>query len=337
MYRSRRAATSIDVARAAGVSQSTVSRALRGDKSVSEATRRKIGEVAASLGYVPIDRGRNLSTRATRRIAMVSPDLTNQFYPELIEPMRSELDAAGYRAILVPLVQDDEQALRNLADGSVDGVVFMTTRIGDRLPYLVASHGIPTVLVNREFDRHDLDSSVVDNYEGSKLVADFLVSLGHRKIAAILGPADTSTARDGEYGFRAGLAEHGLALPSRSMVRDEFAHSTGVAGIGQLLDVAEPPTAVFCQNDLIAIGALNTLHRRGLHPGHDLTILGFDDISMASWDIFSLTTVHVDLDQLARSAVTLLLQRIADPSREPERVVTAPQLVLRGSHGPPRD
>lgn len=322
------------MARAAGVSQSTVSRALRGDSSVSVATRERIEQVAASLGYVPIESGRNLSTRATKRVGIVSPDLTNQFYPEVIEPMRKALDRAGYRMILMPVNDHDEDGLRSLADGSVDGAIFMTTLLGDRLPSLVASRGVPAVLVNRELDRPYLDTSVVDNHGGAQLVGDLLMSLGHRRIGAILGPADTSTSRDREAGFRMQLAEGGIALPSEMMFRGEFIHETGDRGIDALMSTSEPPTAVFCLNDVVAIGALSGLRRRGLVPGRDVTVVGFDDISMAAWDVFALTTVRCGLVGLAEAAVDLLLKRIADPSRELERVVASSELVLRGTHGP---
>ncbi|MFE7244634.1 LacI family DNA-binding transcriptional regulator [Streptomyces sp. NPDC057582] len=330
----RRSATSIDVARAAGVSQSTVSRALRGDPSVSAATRERIEEAAASLGYVPMESGRNLSTRATKRVGIVAPDLTNQFYPELIEPMRRALDRGGFRTILIPATDQDEQGLRSLANGSVDGVIFMNALLGDRLPNLVAARGVPTVLVNRELDQTSLDTSVVDNYGGAQLVADLIVSLGHERIAAILGPSSTSTSRDREAGFRMQLADHGIPLPSELMFRGSFSHETGSQGIDALLALRKPPTAIFCLNDVVAIGALSTLHRHGYTPGKDVTVVGFDDISMASWDVFSLTTVRCGLVTLAESAVELLLKRIADPSREHTRVVTAPELVLRSSHGP---
>lgn len=329
----RRSATSIDVARAAGFSQSTVSRALRGDASVSRATRERIEQAAASLGYVPMESGRNLSTRATKRVGIVAPDLTNQFYPELIEPTRRALDRHGYRTILIPATDEDEQGLRSLANGSVDGVIFMNALLGDRLPNLVASRGVPTVLVNRELDQTSLDTSVVDNYRGAQLVADLMVSLGHQRIGAILGPSETSTSRDREAGFRMQLADHGIALPSVLMFRGLFSYETGSQGIDALLAVREPPTAIFCLNDVVAVGALSALHRHGLTPGQDVTVVGFDDISMASWDVFSLTTVRCGLVTLAESAVDLLLRRIADPSREQARVVTPPELVLRSSHG----
>lgn len=329
----RRPTTSIDVARAAGVSQSTVSRALRGDESVSAATRQRIEEAAASLGYVPMESGRNLSTRATKRVGIVAPDLTNQFYPELIEPMRRALDRDGYRTILIPATDEDQQGLRSLANGSVDGVIFMNAMLGDLLPHLVASRGVPTVLVNRELDQTPLDTVVVDNYRGAQLVADLMVSLGHERIAAIVGPSETSTSRDREAGFRMQLADHGIPLPSVLMFRGRFSYETGNRGIDALLDTREPPTAIFCLNDIVAVGALSALHRRGLIPGQDITVVGFDDISMASWDVFSLTTVRCRLVALAESAVELLLARIDDPSRDQARVVTTPELVLRSSHG----
>lgn len=331
-----RTATSHDVARVAGVSQSTVSRALRDDPSISAATRQHVRAVATSLGYVPIDRGRSLSTRQTQRVGIVSAELTNPFYPELVEPLRGSLERHGYRALLIPEGGDSEQALQSLSDGSLDGVVMTTAALGARLPHLLHRRGVPVVLVNRQLDGTGLDTCVMDNANGARAVADLLAGLGHRSIAMITGPATTSTSRDREAGFLAGLAEHGLALPTARIRRGEFSYQAGRAAAVDLLDGPDRPTAIFCLNDVIALGACNAAAARGLTPGRDLTLVGFDDIAMADWDVFSLTTVRCDLPAMAGAAVSLLLKRVRDPDREPERLVLTAELVLRATHGAPR-
>lgn len=302
---------------------------------MSEQTRTKIREVAAALRYVPIDTGRSLSTRSTRRIAIVASELTNPFYSELVEHLRVEMSTAAYRPLLIPDASDGEDILATLADGSLDGVIHTTATLGDLLPHQLQTRGVPTVLVNRGVDGASIDTCVMDNETGAAEVAGLLYALGHRLIGAILGPAATSTSRDREIGLRRGAGEHGLQLPASCVRRGEFTYESGYRSATEILDLHEPPSALFCANDVIAVGACNAAHARGLTLGRDLTLIGFDDIAMARWEMFGLTTVRCDLSAMAHSAVGLLLDRIDDPARLAQRVMLQPQLVLRKSHGPP--
>lgn len=326
--------TSHDIARAAGVSQGTVSRALRGEPGVSESTRERIRRIAEAMAYVPSEAGRSLSTRSTRRIGVVAAELTNPFYPQLLEPLQDRLDQAGYRTLLIADRGERPVEIGRLVDGSLDGVVLTTTAIGSRLPHELELRGIPYVLVNREVDGVRADSCSVDNRGGAIEVAHLLAGLGHDDVAMIAGPEDTSTGRDREAGFRYGLSEHGLPLRRSAVYRGAFSYATGRSGMLRLLDGPAPPTAVFCANDVIAMGACNAAAACGVRLPTDLTIVGFDDIAMASWDLFQLTTVHSALSVMAQTAVRLLLERIRNPRRDPERVVLRPTLVLRATHGP---
>jgi LacI family transcriptional regulator, galactose operon repressor len=328
-------ATSHDVARAAGVSQSTVSRALRGEAGMSEQTRERIRAVAAELSYVPSEIGRSLSTRATRRIGVVAADLTNPFFPELVEPLREDLDRNGYRTLLITDQEQNPVEIGRLADGSLDGVVLTTTLLGSSLPEELSTRGIPYVIVNRDVDDIDADTCVVDNRRGALEVAEYLAGLGHCRIAAIFGPADTSTGRDREAGFRDGLARSRVGLPGTFVRRGVFAHATGRRATLELLALPQPPTAVFCGNDVIAMGACSAAIAAGLRVPADLSIVGFDDIPMSAWDVIDLTTVHTGIQTMAHIAVSFLLRRIKEPSTPVQRVVLRPRLVLRGTHGSP--
>ncbi|WTW99003.1 LacI family transcriptional regulator [Streptomycetaceae bacterium NBC_01309] len=326
------AITSRDVARMAGVSQPTVSRVLRGVPGVAPETRERVLSAAKALSYVPSETGRSLATRATRRIGLVADDLTNPFYPELVEPLRDRLEQAGYRALLVSDRVDDPVEADRLADGSLDGVVLTTTETGSTLPHELVRRGVPCVLANREAAGLSADTCVVDNQLGGAQVAGLLASLGHRRIGAVFGPASTSTGRDREAGFRAALGERGIPLPGESVRRGPFTHDAGRAAVGELLALSDPPTAVFCANDVVAMGACSAAAALGVRVPDGLTVVGFDDIAMAGWDVFGLSTVRGDLTVMADEVVRMLLARIADPERPAERVVIAPTLVLRRSH-----
>lgn len=327
------AATSKDVARLAGVSQPTVSRALRGLTGVSDETRRRIEEAAETLGYLPSHAGRALVTRRTRRVGIVVADLTNPFYPHLVAPLLERFARAGYRSVL--FAEDEREAVRagDLADDSLDGVVLTTTLSDSPLPAELRRRRMPFVFLNREGEG-PADASVMDDDGGAALLADLLVAAGHRRFGAVMGPAGTSTGRGRRAGFARALAAHGLELPAEAtIVSRAYGYPEGRDGLRALLDLPVVPSAVFCANDVLALGALDEATRLGIRVPEDLSVVGFDDIGLAGWERFRLTTVHTDLELLAGVAADLLLHRIADPDADPQRVVQQPQLVLRGTHG----
>ncbi|WP_411101013.1 LacI family DNA-binding transcriptional regulator [Streptomyces sp. x-45] len=327
------AITSHDVARLAGVSQPTVSRALRDDPRVSPATREKVKQAAQALNYVPSEAGRTLSTRATRRVGVIVTDMTNPFYPHVVAPLHDELQRLGYRMMLLTERSDEAVAEEKLLDQSLDGVVLATATTDSRLPALLERRGMPYVFLNRDTGRPGDFASVVDNEGGGRLVARELIRLGHRRIAGIFGAANTTTGRDRELGFRLALADGGIGLPDDRVVRGAFEYETGYAALPALLEAAEPPTAVFCGNDVVAIGVLNAALAAGVKVPDDLTVIGFDDLPMASWEVFRLTTVRHDLGELACQAARLLARRIAgEADDEGERLVLPTEFVPRATH-----
>lgn len=323
--------TSHDVARLAGVSQPTVSRAMRGDQRVSEATRERVQRAADALNYVPSEVGRSLSTRSTKRIGVLVSDLTNPFYPHLVGPLHDELERLGYRMMLFAERSDLALAGDHLLDQSLDGVVLATATLGSSLPAELGRRGVPFVFLNREGDQQAADAAVVDNELGGRLVAEELVRLGHRDVGLIGGPSETTTGRDRELGFRSALADAGIALPQARVRRGQFDFDTGYRYLTELLAGPTRPTAVFCGNDVVAIGAFDAAVQRGMRIPDDLSLVGFDDIPMASWSVFGLTTVKHDLYEMARTSAQLLVRRIADPQAPHLRRVFAPELVRRRS------
>ncbi|MGV9924575.1 LacI family DNA-binding transcriptional regulator [Nocardia rhamnosiphila] len=330
--------TSRDVARLAGVSQPTVSRALRGDPRVAAETRARVQEAVTALGYVPSEAGRSLVTRRTRRIGIVVSDLTNPFYPHLLGPLHDELEQHAYRMMVFTERSDNQVPLEQLVDGSIDGAVLLTSNIDSPLPGELQRRRLPFVFLNRESTPHTADAAVVDNELGGRLAAHHLTDHGHRRIAGIFGPATTSTGRDRETGFRAALAEAGIALPSVFTRRGPFEFETGYRAMQELLDADPRPTAVFCGNDVVAIGALNAALARGVSIPEDIGIIGFDNIPMAEWEAFRLTTVGHDLDAMAAAAARLLVERLEKKNSDdgPRRIVMTPQLIERATVSDPR-
>jgi LacI family transcriptional regulator len=209
----RSSPTSHDVARLAGVSQPTVSRALRDDPRLSEETRRRVRAAADQLHYVPSQLGRSLSTRVAGQVGIVVGDLRNPFYLEVLDKLHEALRSAEVRMLVLTPDTDDRVPLERLVDGSLDGAILTATDLHSPLPGELAGRSIPFVLLNREIDDAPGDVCVVDNEAGGALVARELLDLGHRSIAAVFGPQRTSTGRDREAGFRAVLDRDGVALP----------------------------------------------------------------------------------------------------------------------------
>ena len=327
--------TSHDVARLAGVSQPTVSRALRGDPRLSAETRQRVLDAAAELQYVPSQRGRSLATRSTGQVGIVVTDLGNPFYLQVLDGLHRALRETELSMLVLAPDRDGSVPLERLVDGSLDGAILTTTMLDSSLPEALSRRGFPFVLLNREVDDAPGDVCVVDNHQGGALAAAELIELGHTQIAALFGPSTTSTGRDREAGFRARLAEAGIELPDNRWRRSPFDFSAGHAGALELLE--SEPTAFFCANDILALGAFNALHGRGVRFPDDITLIGFDDVMLAGWEAFQLTTVSQDIAGMVTAATDLLLTRMAaDRETPPRRVVLTPSLVRRRTHGPPR-
>lgn len=328
--------TSRDVAVLAGVSQPTVSRALRDDPRVSEATKQRVRTAAERLGYVPSDAGRSLSSGRTRRVGLLLTDLENQFYPHIIAPAYRQLESRGYQLMLHTEAADNEAVAERLISNGLDGVILATSTTDSVVPVRLRDRGMPFVYFNRTSAGVRADAAIVDPSQGMKEAAEALYERGHRRIAAILGPTNTSTALGRELALRESLAQHGISIPAHYMHRGAFDSATGEAGTQKLLELPDPPTAIVCGNDVVAFGALNAARAAGADVPGDVSIIGFDDLPTASWPIVRLTTIAYDLDAMVRRAADLLIQRIEDPQRPLEESSFPSRLVLRDTLGPVR-
>ncbi|WGM20497.1 LacI family DNA-binding transcriptional regulator [Paenarthrobacter sp. OM7] len=325
--------TSHDVAQLAGVSQPTVSRALRDDPRVSEATKDRVRRAASRLGYVPSDVGRALSSGRTRRIGLLLTDLENQFYPHIIAPAFHQLESRGYQLMLQTEAADNEVVAERLISNGLDGVLLATSTIDSVVPHRLRDRGLPFVYFNRTSAAVSADSAVVDPALGMSEAAKALFELGHRRIAAILGPANTSTAVNRELALREALAHYGISIPARYVHRGAFETSTGQVGTERFLAMPEPPTAIVCGNDVVAFGALNAARVAGADVPGDVSIIGFDDLPSASWPIIRLTTIAYDLDAMVRKAADLLVGRIEKPNQAPEECSFPSRLLMRDTLG----
>ena len=330
-----RKVTSFDVARRAGVSQPTVSRALRNLPGTAPETRRRVLAAAAELSYIPSDSGRSLSTTRSRRIAVVSDELTNPYYAELVEALRRHLADHDLRTVVVTDSEHRKVGPEVLADGSYDGVILTTTLRDSTLPCDLTERAVPHVLTNRILDHPESPSCSVDNTAGARAVAALLADCGHRRVATIQGPLATSPGRERARALRISLRARGIHVRRDQALRTTFGHDAGEAAAGLLLDRPDRPTAIVGGNDMIALGILSAVRERGLRVPEDLTVVGFDDIPMAGWPLVNMTTVRCDLEELARMSVELLLQAMAGDTPQAFECRLPVSLVLRGTHGSP--
>jgi LacI family transcriptional regulator len=263
-------------------------------------------------------------------------DLTNPFFPTLLTPIHDELRLMGYRVVLFAERTDiptGQEALSRLLDRSIDGVLVTTATLGSRLTEAMRRRDLPVVLLNRYVDGMDVDRVVADNHEGGRLAGRHLLQLGHRRIGVINGPSNTSTCRDRYAGFTEALAEEGVEVDAALVREGPYSHQSGYQHARELLRLDDAPTAIFCGNDIIGFGAVDAARSLSIQVPTDVSILGFDDVPMASWEVFQLTTVRQPLDDMARSAARMLVERIESetPVGTGREQVFATSLVKRST------
>ncbi|MFD6062582.1 LacI family DNA-binding transcriptional regulator [Rhodococcus wratislaviensis] len=323
--------TSRDVARVAGVSQATVSRVMSSYPGLAPATRAKVLEAMETLGYVPHAGAQAMKTRRSNVIGVVVADLTNPFYSEILDELTKELDTAGMRVVVWNAGGGSHHdALKAIRERAVDGVVFTTaTEESVELEAAVQQRS-PIVLINRVVDGLDCDKVTSSNHSGGAAVAEYLVAHGRTRVAFIGADDQASTSRDRAKGFLARMRELGHPVHSRNQFHGDFSHEFSATTMGTLLARKNKPDAVFCANDYLAFGALDTL-KTANRTSSECWVIGYDDIEMASWSLFDLTTVRQPSREMARVGAQLLLQRISTPDA-PFRTVEFPcELVIRGS------
>jgi DNA-binding LacI/PurR family transcriptional regulator len=325
--------TSAQVAALAGVSQSAVSRVFTPGASVSRKTADKVRAAAEALGYRPNVLARAMITGRSRMIGLVVAYLENQFYPLAIEHLSRALQARGYH-ILIFLAGNDAgrtaEVVQELLDYQVDGIVFASVAITNDITTRCESAGIPVVLFNRGQEGEAHTEVTSDNLSGGREAARFLAAGGHRRIAHIAGWQGSSTGRDRAEGFREGLAEAGQE--PLAVIDGLYDRAAAAAAARALMDRPDPPDAIFVGNDHMAFGVLDALRfERGLRVPGDVSVVGFDDVPLAAWAAYDLTTVRQPVEAMVEATVDVLVRQIEEDTREPVRLRLPAPLVLRGS------
>jgi LacI family transcriptional regulator len=324
--------TSVQIAREAGVAQSTVSRVLNGG-SVAPETRRRVLEVVAKYDFQPSQAARSLVGARSGLIGVVIRDLTNPFYPVMVKAMEHVLHERGLRLSLVTDVMSAEEGLALLRREGVDGVVFTSAAEGDPLAHRMVGHGIPVVLCHRTLAGFPADQVEADNPTAGELAAGHLLGLGHRRIAMVRGLAGSSTAQQRGLAFRRRVgAAGGVTLTE---IDGDYDYATAYEAVRTLLTSADPPTALFCHNDVMAYAALNAAAAAGVAVPDQLSVVGCDDVPLSAWERIDLTTVRQPLERIARVGVELLLDRLENPDLPHRHEVLPVEFVERSTTAPP--
>ncbi|MEA3337926.1 MAG: substrate-binding domain-containing protein [Chloroflexota bacterium] len=330
-------ATIDDVAKRAGVSPVTVSRVLNNVGNVSPATEAKVQQAIAEMGYVPSGVARSLRSRQTRTLALLVPDITNAFWTTVARGVEDAAQSQGYSVFLC---NTDENAakqrryLEAVVTQRVDGVIIAPYASDPETLSLLRTRNIPTVVVDRHIDDWDVDTVSGDSIAGARALTKHLIELGHRKIAALMGPDNTSTSTDRVAGYQIALAEEGIPVDPQLIVFGEFRIHSGELMAEQILDSGANPTAIFAGNNNIAMGVIDALANRGLRIPGDMALVSFDDLPNTS-RLFPFLTVAVQpVYEIGTNAAQLLLSRLeAEANLQPRRVVLPTRLIIRHSCG----
>lgn len=318
------------VAERAGVSLAAVSRAFHPDSPLAEDKRKAILRAAKELGY-QTPSGRMLNRMATGTVSLVAGDLTNPFYPVVLEELSHRLHEQGRRLVLhaVPPGGSVDLVMEQVLDYRSDAAIITSATMSSKLARACRRQNLPVVLFNRVQLDAQMTAVTCDNYGGGRMAAERLISRGCRRIGLVSGRRDTSTHLERARGFRDVLTERGLT-PIHTMNGD-FSYDAARTAVAAMLDGGTRPDALFCENDVMALAAIDVARTRGLRIPEDLAIIGFDDIPQASWDAYRLTTIRQPMRGMVQEALDMItLLRAGDAAEGTIRVLPA-SLVVRSS------
>ena len=324
--------TAHDVARLAGLSQSAVSRAFTPGASISDAARLKVQWAAQALGYRPNLIARSLITERSGTIGIALGYMENQFYPAILDALAAAFGRAGYRLLLFTQDphDDTDPMLDEVLRYRVDAVVVASIRLTSRFAEECAKANVPVVLINRRTDKEVASSVTGENQEGGGRIAAFLAAGAHERFCFMAGLEDSSTSREREEGFRSALQQGGRSAPVRVVGHYDAAAARVAAA--SLLGERHRPDAIFCANDHMAFATIETArHEFGLEVGRDLSIVGFDDVPLAAWPSFALTTFSQPIQAMVQRVVEITLGHLEPGGSGPVHATVPGALVVRRS------
>ncbi len=326
--------TILDVAKLAGVSTATVSRVINSPETVRPQTREKVTRAMKTCNYKYNSLARGFATKQTNTIGLIIPTINNPIFAESTRGVQDYADQRKTQVILgnTYYQYDQEKTLvKTLREKQVDGLIITTTNPRGNILKILADENYPFVLLYSTIKTGPFWAVGIDNYRGGYKVTDHFISLGHRRIGMVAGNfsiSDRSFHR--WHGYRQCLLDHGIAYDKKLLIQTDYSLTEGQGSVKTLLSLADPPTAIFCSNDYLALGAMKGARELGLKLPKDLSIVGFDDIEIASFVIPALTTIRQPAYEMGKLGAELLFQRMENPATPTQRMLDT-ELIVRDS------
>ena len=333
------AATMKDVAVRASVSTATLSRALMNPEKVSQATRNRVEQAAIDVGYLPGSLNRNLKRNESRTILVIVPDICDPFFSEIIRGIEVTAAEQGYLVLIGDCAHQNQQEktfIDLIITKQIDGMLLL----GSRLPFDASKEeqrNLPPMVMANEFAPElELPTVHIDNLTAAFNAVNYLHELGHQRIACIAGPEEMPLCHYRLQGYVQALRRSGMTVDPHYIARGDFTYEAGANALEQLLSLPQPPTAIFCHSDVMALGALSMAKRRGFRVPDDLSIIGFDNIALAEFCDPPLTTVAQPRFDIGREAMLLLLSQLNGHTVSSGSRLLDCELVLRGTTRAPK-
>ncbi len=330
--------TIADIAAKAGVSIPTVSRVLHHRPDVAPGTRRHVEKVIEESGFTRSRKRSEVRKMSSGIVDMIVPDLTNLYSVEIVRGVEEVLEHTNLRlalSVTSESFQLEQRWLAKVLDGVTDGAILVLAYGQSQQLDVLRSHNIPFVVVDH---RGELDSDVpsvgATNWFGGRRAVEYLISLGHRRVAMISGPSSHRCSLDRIAGYRSAMEDAGIPINPTLIRPGSFSQTAGYEQTCALLDLPNPPTAIFAGSDAQAMGVYSALHAHGLSVPHDMSVVGFDDVAIASLVTPTLTTVRQPLNEMGRTATRMLLRNIAQEPLDSIRVELTTTLIVRDSCAP---
>ncbi len=325
--------TIIDIAKKAGVSYTTVSRALNGKKGVSEKQRNKILAIADQMGYHPNEIARGLVNKSTMSIGLIIPDITNPFFPAIARGIETSARKYNYNVFLYNTNWDpaiERECLMTLKRNRVDGIIINPSSKANLQQ--IEELGIPTVFLSTKVKRKVTSFVGVDNVYGAFIATEHLIKKGFKRVAFVGGTTDSYSNNMRYKGYKKALRQYGIKLDKKLVKIGKFKSESGKKLTGELLKLADPPDAIFAANDIIALGVLEQLQNTDTQLKNGFGVVGFDNIYIASLPQINLTTVEIPTYFMGEKAFEMLYEKIAnDHIVSSSEYIIKPELIVRNT------
>jgi len=323
-----------DVAKLAEVHPSTVSRVINDDSRISEKTKNKVLLIIKKLGYTPNAIARGLKIKRTYTLGMLIPDITNPFFAEIARGVEDAANKNNFNVILCNTddkLKKERTYLEILKGKRVDGLILGTAHVKDKSILELEMKKFPYILISRNIEGLDKNCIIVDDVEGGMMATEYLIKLGHRRIAHITGPLKTRSALNRLKGYKLALKKYNIEYMNELVEEGDFRIKGGYQAMKKFLKLLEPPRAIFAANDLLALGAMQAIQKKNFHIPEDFSVVGFNDIELASFVYPALTTIRQPMLEMGELAVKMLLRIIEEGEFNQRKIVLKPKLIIRES------